>query len=242
MRNQSNHPLFTVWFWLTCLFLPCLARGTDMHEYRPGETLVINAGLAPDRRLAVAAGPLNEIGDGRFGLFLVDIPSKHRIGRLEEFKDALDSGAESIHAAWAPDSRHVVITYRVDRSVTATLVYRVEHRRAYPVTGPLDLLAAVKGAGAVDTSRGTTFTLYPTWLTASRFTLRQHSHYHHLNRNPKPILGGYVEVWDEQGKEVKGAGAKGPYSFDFYADGVCELLAGDRHRLRAVKPVAPKDR
>ncbi len=227
---------------LTFLVLPPLVHGTDSYAYKPGETLVIDHGLAPDGSYAIAAGAVNKKDDGHYGLFLIDGKSRRRIGPLEEFGGSLDSGAKSFRAAWAPDSRHVAITYRVDRSVTEMLVYRIENRRAYAVTGPRDVLAEVKGSGAVDTHHGTTFYLEPSWLTASRFRLRQHSQYHRAASDPTPILGRYVEVSAEEGDEDKGANGKRVYSFDFYADAMCELRAGDKYHLLSMKPVADKDR
>ena len=221
---------------LATLVQPPLTHGTDLYEYKPGETIVIDHGLAPDGRFAIAAGSLLKGSERQFGLFLIDGKSRHRIGPLEEFGNALDSGAQSIHAAWAPDSRHVAVTYRVDRSVTEMLVYRIENRRAYIVTGPLDLMTEVKAANAVDTSTCTTFYLKPKWLTASRFKLHQHSQYHRVSPNPATALGKFIEVEDEGENTAEGTGGKRVYSFDFYADAVCELTAGDTYRVQSVKP------
>ena len=221
---------------------PGSAHGTDLYDYKPGETLVIDHGLAPDRGLAIAAGVTGKKSDKRFCLFLVDGKSHARIGPLEEFGDPLDTGARSITAAWGPDSRHVAITYRVDRHVTETLVYRVETRRAYPVTGPMDLLTEVQGAKTLDDAQRTTDYRTLKWLSASRFVLHQHSQFHHVGRNLPAGLERLGELTDDDDGQADQTGGKQHYCFDFYGDGVCELLPGDKFRLESVQPTPVADR
>ncbi len=237
MKTTNSSTFLVALCIVGCLLtVPDPVQGTDLHEYKSGETLVIDHGIAPDRQLAIAAGITGKGDSRRFRLFLVDGKSKARIGPLEEFGGALDTGAESIIAAWAPDSRHVTITYRVDRQVTETLVYRVENRRAYPVTGPLDVLSAVESSKVLDDAQRTTDSRTVKWLSATRFILRQHSQFHRLGQNLPAALKNYGELTgDDDGPADKSSGPR-RYSFDFYGDGICELLLGDKFHFESVKP------
>jgi hypothetical protein len=225
--------------WLGLMLMSNLVRATDSYDYKPGETLVIDHGLSPDKRFSIAAGASDKGRVYHFCLFLVDAKSRKRIGPLEELKVPLDTGAQSFHADWAPDSRHVAITYRVDRHEFDMLVYRIENRRAFRVTGPLDLFDAVKGAKAVDASKRLAIFLEPRWLSATQFVLHQDSQYSRVSPNPAPILGAYAQAEEEEENGAKGEDGKKYYFFDFHADGICELVGGDKYRLLSVKPAAP---
>jgi hypothetical protein len=215
-----------------------LCRATDSYDYQPGETLVIDHGLSPDKRFSIAAGASDKGRVYRFCLFLVDAKSRKRIGPLEELQEPLDTGAQSFHAAWTPDSRHVAITYRVDRHEFHLLIYRIEGRRAFSVTGPLDLFDAVKGAKAVDASKRLAIFLEPKWLNAKQFVLHQESQYGRVSPDPAPLLGAYAQVEEEESEGAKGGDGKKYYTVDFHADGICELVEGDKYRLLSVKPAA----
>jgi hypothetical protein len=64
----------------------------------------------------------------------MDALTGKKIGPLEEIKDPLDTAATAYYAEWAPDSSRVAITYRADRHIAVTIVYRIANRRAYLVT------------------------------------------------------------------------------------------------------------
>ena len=57
---------------------------TAIWEYKPGQFINIDNGLAPDHRYAVAA---SEDTTGKFGLFLMDGMTKKEIGPLEGVSD-----------------------------------------------------------------------------------------------------------------------------------------------------------
>jgi hypothetical protein len=80
-------------------------------------------------------------GDGDSGydnwhVYLMDALTGKKIGPLEEIKDPLDTAATAYDPEWAPDSSRVAITYRADRHIAVTIVYRIANRRAYLVSGP----------------------------------------------------------------------------------------------------------
>src|SRR5262249_26311335 len=87
-----------------------LTRATDTYNYKPGEFRTIDRGLSPDKQYSIAGG-----SDGKYTIFLMDARAKKKIGPLTEIEELLDNAPEALHATWAPDSRHVAITYREDR-------------------------------------------------------------------------------------------------------------------------------
>src|SRR6267142_6663436 len=82
------------------------AGGTATYGYKPGEFLVIDGGTSPDKKFSIVAG---EKKAGDFGVYLRDAQIKKLIGQLEEAATGLDSGPDTYHAHWAPDSKHVGI-------------------------------------------------------------------------------------------------------------------------------------
>ena len=116
------------------------AGATAMYDYKPGEVLVIDGGMSPDKKFSIVSG---ENKAGEFGVYLRDAQTKKLIGQLEEVATGLDSAPDAYHAHWAPDSKHVGITSRADRHWADNAIYRIENRRAYPVETPKLLCHAV---------------------------------------------------------------------------------------------------
>jgi hypothetical protein len=109
------------------------ARATANYTYKPDEFVVIDGGRSPDGQYAIAAHGDGELGYDNFHLYLMDGKTGKKIGPLEEIKDVLDTATDAFGARWSADSSRVSIQYRVDRHVSATVRYRIAHRRAYPV-------------------------------------------------------------------------------------------------------------
>jgi len=116
-----------------------LVLGTSNYEYGPDEFVTISNGISPDAKYAITAHGEGELGDENFHIFLTDAESGKKLGPLEEVADALDTGAGAFCAKWSPDSREVVIIYRVDRHEPLKAVsYRVENKRARLIKGPVN--------------------------------------------------------------------------------------------------------
>ena len=204
---------------LLALLAP-LARATDSYEYKPGEYLTIHRGLSPDKQYAIAGGP------GKYLLYLMDAPAKKKIGPLTEIEETLDSGPESLHAIWAPDSRHVAITYREDRHLWVMKLYRIENKRAFLVEVPslFDTVAPHfdrEKYNMTDTSRGS---IDVVWKSPTRFVLWEQSNYWHVKSNPKAKLGKFAKAVEEE---------QGLY---FSAETICELIDKDRCKPGELKP------
>src|SRR5689334_19289957 len=113
------------------------ARATSIYNYRKNEYVIINHGLAPNKRVSLAAHGDGEDGDDEFHVWLMAEPEHRKIEALEGIssKNILDTGAEAFHAIWSKDSRYVGVTHRSDRHELQLDLYRIEGRRAHQIKG-----------------------------------------------------------------------------------------------------------
>jgi len=205
-----------------------VALATDSHDYKKGEFLVVKHGLSPDKQYSIAAG------DSNFHINLMDAATKKRIGPLTEIGEdgVLDSAAEAIEASWSPDSKHVAISFRQDRHLLVTFLYRIENRHAYLVNVPslFDTVAPKFDREAYkmdDTSRGMVSVM---WKGPNKFELSESSEYYHVRKSPQSKFGKFVKVTKEDtgdGKET---------AVYFAADAVCELTDHDGVEVLQMKP------
>jgi hypothetical protein len=112
------------------------ALATSNYEYKPGEYVTVSGGKSPDGRYLIATHGEGDLGYDNWHVYLMDAQTGKKIGPLEEIKDPLDTAADAYAAKWSADSGQVAITYRADRHVAVTIVYRIANRRAYLVSGP----------------------------------------------------------------------------------------------------------
>lgn len=120
---------------LAAAFLSGPASATSNQTYKPGEYSLVTGGMSPDGKASIRAHGDGELGLEKFHIYLFRENPRKRIGALEEIVE-LDTAADAFTAKWTPDSRHVVIQYRVDRRVFGAQAYTLANNRAYPVTGP----------------------------------------------------------------------------------------------------------
>ena len=112
---------------------------TSNYDYKPGEYVTVIGGRSPDGRYSIATHGDGELGYDNWHVYLMDATSGRKIGPLEEIQDPLDTAADGYVAKWSPDSSRVSITYRADRHVAVTIVYRIANRRAYLLSGPTQI-------------------------------------------------------------------------------------------------------
>jgi hypothetical protein len=225
--------------WSAWLITACLSAlsgsgyATAEHRYGPGEYDLIDHGLAPDGQYAIVAHGDQE--GAHLRLFLVDARTQRRIGPLEEADAGFDSAAEAYHALWSPDSRHVALSYRTDYHVNALLIYRIEHHRAFPVSGPGLLATVAPGFPFEDMDMGSHYRELE-WLGPTRFRLHD---------------DGYIrQIADRQITEEE-ARRFGPFSsFDpagsadgsswrglsFSIEAVCQFTGQDQYSILSIKP------
>lgn len=208
---------------LTCSSVSCYA--TAEWEYKAGQVVNVDQGLSPDRRYAIAA---TEDATGKFSLLLIDGITRKRIGPLMEVTEPLDTAPEAFHAEWAPDSRHVAIWYRTDRHIQNLFIYRIENRRAYPVTGPdlLNLAARTTSTHDLDIHSA----VYSVkWRDAGHFAMSK---------------SGNIRLAEGDKTTITALGKFGrfdsdaPNDINFSIDAVCELANDDRYRVLSFVPGA----
>jgi hypothetical protein len=206
------------------------AFATSNDTYGPREYKVIRDGTSPDRRYSIAAHGDGELGYDNFHIYLMAEPGHRKIGPLEEVgPEVLDTGADAYQAAWSADSRHVAVLHRTDRHVLAMRLYRIENRRAHPITGP-SLAGAVlhrEPESFADTGvRSMSVRL--SWLGPTRFVLNERR----LFKTATPDLARARAAFGKSEQD----GATDSYLVDFSVEAVCELTAGDRYRIVELKP------
>lgn len=232
------------WRGVARLFYPTLlaalllspAHATDNYTYKPNEYVIVRNGKSPDHRFSVAAHGNGDLGYDNFHIYLMAEPGHKKIGPLEEIKENLDTGAEAFIANWSKDSRYVAISYRIDRHVGELKLYRIENRRAYPVTGPT-LFDNIPGrTSKADMGEMRAAERDVTWLSAKTFTLFEHRYYYPSTLSATRALGKYGSVEknapDADHKEIT-------YGVDFTAEATCELTSGDTYRIISLRPAKP---
>ena len=230
------------------------AGATAMYDYKPGEFLVIDSGTSPDKKFSIVSG---ENKSGEFGVYLRDAQTKKLIGQLEEVATGLDSAPDAYHAHWAPDSKHVGITSRVDRHWADNAIYRIENPRAYPVKTPELLCHAVpefcqltKELGGALTEdqiyaedtvgkpwkarQNSSFSKIVKWISSTRFVVSEESQWQVKERDPSATIGHYGEVETLEDESNESAAL---YHVSFDAEGECELLPANKTRVLSTQPV-----
>jgi hypothetical protein len=199
------------------------AQATSTYTYGENEYVVVDNGMAPDHQHAIAAHGSGDYGSDDFHLYLLAEPGGKVIGPLEEV-EGFDTGPGSYSAVWSPDSRYVGVLYRGDRHVVALNLYRIEHGRAYPITGALPLSAA---SGNLENLDVRSRHLELTWQGDKRFLLKEESTLKRDASAPAGKLASFMRPDPESdGFEV------------FSAAAACEMAPGDKYQIVDLKPVA----
>ena len=226
-------------------FLACLAASsagaTSSYQYGKDEYVVIGDGLAPSKRLSIAAHGSGEFGDEDFHVWLMAEPAHKRLAVLDNMtcptdgvsRACLDSGANAYNAVWSPDSRHVAVSFRTNRHMLQLNVYAIEGRRAVLLKGP-SLFREVAGReirggddDVFDDYRMRVFAL--TWHGPSRFSISER----HLFQTGDPTLAGRLGRYV---KELKVRTDDKQRLIGFSAEGECRLAPGLRYKVIDLKP------
>lgn len=190
--------------------------------------------MAPNGHLSLASHGEGEFGSDNFYVYLMAEPAHRRITALDGITNNLDSGPAAFRAAWAPDSRHVSIAYRIERHVTAISLYRIERSRAIEIVGPA-LFKEVTSRDVDDSvdHENSSFTSL-SWLSPRRFVLKED----HLFIDAPPSLlrslGRFGKQENEQVYEKR-------IFFKFSAVAICEIVGGSHYRIVDLKPGAFED-
>ena len=212
------------------------ARATAEYDYKTNERLIIDNGLAPNKKYAIRAG----IADNKFGFFLTSEPSHKVATRLEGIapEELLDTAPEALHAIWAPDSRHVAIIFRTERHVLTMWLYGIDSHHAdhIAVGDLLDQLIKVKGVAIGDYSLRLR-TIEITWQEPRRFQLVEKWIFDATDRKLAQALGPFGKESPNDNYKETGADGKPRWTFvDVAVDADCEIVPGNRFRVIVTKP------
>lgn len=103
--------------------------------------VITNGGLSPDKRLGVAVYPqkTENIDEADGTVLLVDAKKTEIIGPLEEVDSTggtWGKTTENVDCIWSADSRLLAVNFRAGRMMRSYQLYRIEGRRAVPLTLP----------------------------------------------------------------------------------------------------------
>jgi hypothetical protein len=222
---KPSHALLAL---LTALFpfAAAPAHATSEHDYAKGEYAIIRDGLAPNKEKSLASHGDGDGGRNNFHVWLMAEPAHRRIVALDNISsdNNLDTGPNSYHAVWSPNSHHVGVNFRSDRHVLELNLYRIKNRRAQPVSGP-SLFRDVTSRDAVHRDNHVRSSVSEIeWGSSSRrFVLREY----HLFVTSDPtfarLLGRYGKAKDKADD--------GATFYEFSAEADCVLMPGNRYRI-----------
>jgi hypothetical protein len=217
---------------LTCIGLP--VRATSVYDYKPKEYVIVDGGLAPNKRLSIAAN-----GYGSFHVYLMAEPAHKPVAALASIdNDAiLDTGASAYHAVWSPDSRHVAVHFRSDRHVLTMLLYEIRGGRPHLTDTPSLFGAATKLPDSSDDFDVRSDVTYLTWLSPTTFALKEQRTLE-INAPGLPEkLGPYGKPDDET---AGGGGNNEParHFIKFSAEATCQVVPERGYRILDIKPGA----
>ena len=213
------------------------ATSSYNYSYKKNEYPVIGGGRAPNHRLAIAAHGEGDDGYDNFHLYLM---RHHRIIQslpAIESKDILDTAAKDYDAAWSPDSRRVIVTYRRDRHSLELRLYDIRGRqvRRIPMPDPVERFIE---QSKDDPQHLRARNISISWLSPTRFRLKQQSLYVVPSRDLANALGplGRAEVdpqtetTDSDGKPVTW------FRVNASLDVIYDVRDGSRLRIISTKP------
>lgn len=209
---------------------PVPADATSNRTYKKKEYALIKGGRSPDRRHALATHGNGEFGYDNFHVYLMAEPGHRRLTPLPDIgADVLDTGPDAFWAAWSPDSRNVAVSYRINRHVMETKLYRIEGARARRITGPSAFKAATRHDVAEfedDNVNASTVTV--DWTGPTRFVLMERYRFRTRSADLPRILGRFAKTDEPE--------SDGQMFVQFAAEATCVLLPEGGYRILAVQP------
>lgn len=212
------------------------AGATAEHTYEADEYAGIAEGLSPDRKLSLAAHAEGDGGFEKFHVWLMAEPAHRRLSALAGIGSSnnLDTAPSAYRAAWAPDSRHVAVSFRSNRHVIQLNLYAVTRRhRAVLVEGPSSFSDVLGREISGDDDMRYHATVL-TWTNSRRFVLSQNLLLMGRDQALAARLGRYARI--------DGPRDDGKVTIQFAAEADCLLLPGNRYRIIDLRPGAFLDK
>jgi hypothetical protein len=217
---------------LTMLALLALAStlsfATAEHTYGKNEYEIIRDGLAPNKQWSLAAHGEGEDAESNFHIWLMAEPAHRKLSPLDDIgsDNNLDTAPEAYYAFWAPDSRHVAVSFRSDRHISELILYAIESGRTKLVAGP-SLLRELMGRdlGENDALRQSYAEFE--WRGADRFVLKEHRTLATKDKGLLGKLGAFGRLVEKQND--------GQLIVQFSAEADCQLAPDHRYRVVALR-------
>jgi hypothetical protein len=218
------------------LVLACMAAAdaTSTYDYKPHEYALVDGGLAPNKRLSIAAN-----GYRSFHVYLMAEPAHKTIAALASIDNnaILDTGPSAYHAVWSPDSRHVAVHFRSDRHVLTMLLYEIRNGRPQILDTPSLFRAATKLPDSSDDFDVRSDVTTLTWLSPTTFALKEQRTLEIKAPGLPEKLGSYGKP--EADSAAAGSGATNQparHFINFSAEATCQLVPGQGYRILDMKP------
>jgi hypothetical protein len=159
----------SLFFLLTFL---CAATASELH--------IVEGGVSPDKKLAIAVVPQKEgeyVDEADGSVYLVKNPSKNILQRLENADSTggtWGKTTENIDCKWSPDGRFVAINMRTGRLMHDFTVYSIAKLKAVPIILPdkkTNKKSKIYEALKYTANPGEVFTA---WLSPTSFTTEEY--------------------------------------------------------------------
>jgi hypothetical protein len=228
-------PLLAMSAALVLTYVGMPARATSVYDYKPKEYVTVDGGLAPNKRLSIAAN-----GYRSFHVYLMAEPAHKPIAALASIdNDAiLDTGPSAYHAVWSADSRHVAMHFRSDRHVLTMLLYAIRNGRPRLLDVPMLFGLVTKLPETAADFEIKTDYAFLAWQSATTFTATQDRLVEVKAPDLAQKLGAYGRP-DMSDAAQRGADANTPpvrHFMNFSAVASGEVLPGGGIRIIELKP------
>jgi hypothetical protein len=112
-----------------------------LSETLAGEWVIIKGSISPNKKLAVAVFPqkaenIDQVDDT---VLLIDQLKNRPIGPLEEISSnggMWGKTTQNLTCTWSANSSILIVNYRAGRLMQSSQIYRIQNRRAKPITLP----------------------------------------------------------------------------------------------------------
>jgi len=208
------------------------ARATSVYDYKPNEYVIVDGGLAPNKRFSLAAN-----GYRGFHVYLMAEPAHKPIAALATINNdtILDTGPSAYHAVWSPDSRHLAMHFRSDRHVLTMLLYEIRGGRPHLLDTPLLFRAATKLPDTSDDLEIRSDVTELTWLSPTTFALKEQRTLEIKAPDLPEKLGPYGKPEAETASD--GANNQPVRQFiKFSAEATGQVVPGRGYRILDMKP------
>ena len=210
------------------------ARATSVYDYKPKEYVIVDGGMAPNKRLSIAAN-----GYRSFHVYLMAEPAHKPIAALPSIdNDAiLDTGPSAYHAVWSPDSRHVAMHFRSARHVLTMLLYEIRGGRPHLLDTPSLFAAATRLPDSSDDFDVRSDVTYMTWLSPTTCALKEQRTLEIKAPGLPEKLGPYGKLHAEAADGSTG-NQPARHFIKFSAQATCLVVPGRGYRILDMKPGA----